>query len=229
MSVPEAPREFRVAKKFRNIGMLCTAFAFVAGLSSTFAAYFNIDGSFPRPKLAALSFAILWSPFAALGIWLWCFYYKSKLIVDANGAEQFGMWRTRRIEWLAVHKLIWRRFPAGGSVCLKANGSILKIALGDFTAGDRDELIALLRRATPEEDQVAWDKFDAQFADSPAKQFRAKRMKIVIAIVFLVHIVIFGGLWLMTRELKYMLAACANGLGGGLLLWDSLRKKGEVR
>ena len=75
---------------FRNVGLIGTIFFVVVGLVSTLAAYFNVDGSFARPKLAALLFGLFWSAFTLLGIWLLLLYYKYRLLSTIHRYDRLG-------------------------------------------------------------------------------------------------------------------------------------------
>lgn len=217
--------EYRMGRKFRNVGIICTLFAVGFGAFSTIAAYFNVDGSFPRPKLAALLFALSSSAFALLGIWLWRIYYKYKLIVDAKTLQQRGMWRSQRIEFSAVREIRWYIYPAGGSVRLVGPERGVSVEFGNFTWSDREELISFLLKAIQPERHVGLDKFQHHFTPTPSRVGRAKLVKLALCIFFVVHAAFFGWLGFMNRDIRYLVAAVLNLAGAVYLGTQIMRDK----
>jgi hypothetical protein len=207
---PALAIEYRMGRKFRNIGILCTLFAVTCGSFSTFVAYFNVDGSFPRPKLAALLFALGWSTMALLGIWLWRIYYKYKMLVDAHSLRQQGMWRSQKMEFSEVREIRWYLYPAGGSVLLTSSHHKMKVEFGNFSWTDRDEFISFLLSAIPAERHVAYEKFCQHFTPTPVRQSRAKLAKLVLFIVFVFHAAFFGWLGFINRDIRYLVTAVIN-------------------
>ena len=221
--------EYRVGRKFRNVGILCTLFAVGFGAFSTITAYFNVDGSFPRPKLAALLFALGWSAFALLGIWLWRFYYKYKLIVDSASLQQRGMWRSQRIEFSAVREIRWYIYPAGGSVRLvgpeRGPERGMGIEFGNFSWSDREELISFLLKAIQPERHVGLDKFQQRFTPTPSRVGRAKLARLALFIFFIVHAGFFGWLGFMNRDVRYLVTAVLNFAGAMFLAIQIMRDR----
>ena len=138
---------YRMRPYFRIVGIICTVFFAVVGVASTLVAYFNVDGSFARPRLAALIFGLFWSAFTFLGVWLLLLYYKYRLFVSDLSLRQKGVLLDRRIDLNFVDELKWRRFPAGGSIRLSGMFGVLKIEFGNFNIVDREELVSVLRHA----------------------------------------------------------------------------------
>src|SRR5438132_3763373 len=69
-------RCFRLRRYYLVIGVVCAALFAIMGVTSTLAAYWNIDGSFARPKLAALIFGTFWSGFTLLAVWVILAYFR---------------------------------------------------------------------------------------------------------------------------------------------------------
>jgi phage shock protein PspC (stress-responsive transcriptional regulator) len=116
----------------------------VMGVASTLAAYFNVDGSFARPKLAALIFGVFWLAFTCLAIWMLLAYYRSRLFVGANSLRQIGVLRDRQVRFSQVEQLKWRRFPQGGSV--RMGGDLQYLAICGINAAVVAYLVRQARR-----------------------------------------------------------------------------------
>lgn len=209
---------FRASPYFRNIGWVCTAFFLVVGFVSTFAAFFNIDGSFPRPRLFALVFAIFWSSFVLLGVWLLSFYHRYRLFVDDSTLRQVGVLREQRAAFDRVNELKWRCFPRGGSVRLSGSFGVLKIELGNFGSADRERLTALLRQAIDDANQQGWNEFRRQFDDTPEKRKRARRACFWLAIFLIANAIAFAVAWMMGFGAKHLPMSIVNAVVGGYLL-----------
>ena len=209
---PQWTHCYRMRPYFRNVGLICTAFFAVVGLASTLAAYFNIDGSFARPRLAALVFGVFWSAWSLLGIWLLLLYYRYRLFVNESTLRQMGVVRDRQAELELIHELKWRRFPKGGSVRLSGLFGVLKIELGNFQSVEREQLMSFLREAVAETNQIGWEQFQEQFRDSPQKKQRSRRARFLIAFVFAAHAIAFGVLWAVGCGMLYLAMSVVNAL-----------------
>jgi hypothetical protein len=210
---------------FRNAGGACTAFFLVVGFVSTFAAFFNIDGSFPRPKLMALVFAMSWSLFVLLGVWLLLLYYRYRLFVNDTVLRQVGVMRKQHADLSLVNELKWRRFPSGGSVRLSGSFGILKIGLGNFGSADRDRLIAFLRQAIGDANQQGWDEFRRQFDDTPEKRKRARRFRFWLAIFLIANAIAFAVAWMMGFGAMHLPMSIVNAVVGGYWLRMYIRNE----
>jgi hypothetical protein len=216
-------RCYRMRPYFRNVGLICTVFFAVVGLVSTLVAYFNIDGSFARPKLAALIFGLFWSAFTFLGIWLLLLYYRYRLFVNDSSLRQIGVLRDSQMDMSLVDELRWRRFPKGGSVRMSGVFGVLKIELGNFSIVNREELVAFLRQAISENRQIGWQQFNEQLADTPDKRKRSRRARILLALVFGGHAIAFGIVWAVGRDLQYLVMSGVNAVVAAYLIRVHLR------
>ncbi len=203
---------YRMRPYVRNVGLACTAFFAIVGLASTLAAYFNIDGSFARPKLAALVFGLFWSAWTLLGIWLLLGYYRYRLFVNKSTLRQVGIVSDRQAELELIRELKWRQYPKGGSVRLSGLFGVMKIELGNFQTIEREQLTAFLRQAVAETNQIGWEQFQEHFRDSPKKKQRSRRARFVIACVFAAHAIAFGLLWVVGRGMSYLAMSVVNAL-----------------
>ena len=172
---------YRMRSHFRNVGLICTAFFAVVGLVTTFAAYFNVDGSVARPKLAALIFGLFWSAFTLLGIWLLLLYHRYRLYFNDSSLRQVGVLRNKQAQLNLIDQMKWRRYPQGGSIRITGSFGVLTIELGNFESRQREQLIARIRELITDSKQVGWQAFTEQYADTPQKRQRSRRAMLLLA------------------------------------------------
>ena len=159
-------RCYRLRRFYLIVGIACTAFFSVVGVVSTLAAWLNIDGSFPNPRQAALIFAVFWSGFVLLGVYLIIAGVRGKLMVDDEHITTVGAFRTSTVRCDNVMQLRWRTYPAGGGVVIRDGQGKIKIELGSYSCVERDELIHWLRERFDASLHEKWEQFQA----SPAHQ-----------------------------------------------------------
>lgn len=201
---------YRLRPYYRNVGVACTAFFLVMGVASTLLAAFNVDGSFPRPLLMAGVFAVFWSCFVLLGVWLAACYYRYRLHASDSVIEQVGVFRQRQVEWRLVKELKWRLWPKGGSVRLKTPVESMAIELGNFSTTDCEQLVSYLRHAISPESQVGWDEFHKHFEDTPEKRRRSRRVVRLLGWVFVAHAVAFTVAWAAGLGVQHLGYAVMN-------------------
>jgi len=182
----------------------------VIGLASVFLAYFNFDDSFPRPLFAATCFGLFWACFVLLGVFLLLLHRRYRLWVNADSVRQRGVLQDRTLDLSTVTELKWRRFPTGGSVRLSGVDGTLKIELGNFVQDQRDDVIAILRDATPEDRQYGWDEFRRQFEDCQKRRIRTRRASWAISLLLAVHVIAFLVLWGLRFGNHFLLVAIFN-------------------
>jgi len=216
---------YRIRPYFRNVGLICTAFFVVVGSASVLVAYFNVDGSFAQPKLAALAFGLFWSAFVFLGLWLLLLHHKYRLFVNNLSLRQKGVLLDRRIDVNLVDELKWRRFPAGGSVRLSGMFGVLKIELGNFNSVDRGNIITFLRLAISETRQRGWQEFNDQFSATPEKKGKATRARYLLMIFFAAHFVVFGIMGAIGVGMQYLVFSGMNATMAIYMLWSHRRKR----
>lgn len=216
---------FRMRPYFRNVGLICTVFFAVVGLVSTLAAYFNVDGSFPRPKLAALVLGIFWFAFTLLGVWLLLLYYKYRLLVNDSMLRQIGVLRDDQADLNLVDELKWRCFPQGGSIRISGIFGVLKIELGNFNTADRERLIAFFRQTITETRQLGWQKFNDQFADTPDKRRRSRRFRVFLIFIIGIYAIAFGMVGVVWGNMLCLVVSGVNGLMTAYLFREHFRTK----
>jgi hypothetical protein len=213
---------YRMRPYFRNVGVVCTAGFLAMGVVSTTVAYFNVDGSFPNPKLAALIFGLFWSAWCLLGVWLIVAYYRYRLFANHNGIQQIGVVRHQFAPIIHIHELRWRPFPSGGSVRLAGLFGVLKIELGLLAQSQRQEFVSFLRTAVDSSRQIGWETFDEQFNQQPvARNARSRRAAIALAIFFIAIGIGFLVAWCCGLGNVNLVASPINIVFGAYLLLKS--------
>lgn len=119
----------------------------------------NIDGSFPHPKLATLVLGVFWSFWVLLSLQTIVAYFRERLFVTPDAIIQHGCIRKKTINITNVVQLVWRRFLLGGSVIVRSHFSRIKIHFSNFTTDEQDQLIACLRRTISPRIQEDWMRF----------------------------------------------------------------------
>ncbi|HEY2414469.1 MAG TPA: hypothetical protein VGI40_19645 [Pirellulaceae bacterium] len=151
-------KTYRIPRQFLFLGVFCTSEFAAFGVASTIAAYWNLDGSFKHPTRDAITFAVVWSSFSLLGVWLIVFYFRYRLRVSDEEIVQTGVLFTRAIKLAQVTAVKWRIIWR--DVVLQAGNSRLRIGLEDVSADDREEFIAFLRRRFDASVHQAWPLFE---------------------------------------------------------------------
>lgn len=215
---------YRLRPYFRNVGLICTAFFAVVGLTSTLVAYFNVDGSFDQPKRAALILGLLWSAFTMLGLWLLLLYNKYRLFVNDFAIRQKGVIFDRQVEVNLIDELKWRRFPAGGSVRLSGVFGVFKIELGNLNIVEREEFVSFLRQVVPETSQIGWQEFNERFSENPSKKKQAIRVRYLLMMVFGAHAIVFGIMGAIGAGFRYFVFSGMNAAMVLYMVWSHRRK-----
>ncbi len=224
---PQVETCYRMRPYLRNVGVLCTIFFAIVGIGTTAVAYFNIDGSFARPELAAYFFGLFWSTFTLLGLWLLLAYSRYRLYIRGLSIRQVGVLTESTIDLRLVQELKWRRFPQGGSVAISATSGVMKIDLGNLCISDRDQLITFLRASVDDSRQIGWTRFEEQFSDTPVKRQKSLRAQQLLMFVFGAHVIAFGVIWIYSGQLQYLMFSGPNGLMTGYLVGRYRRDRRE--
>jgi len=147
----------------------------VIGVTSTIVAYFNIDGSFARPYLAAMIFGVFWSPFTALAVWVIAAYFREGLILAPSSIIQHGIFRSRTLEVGEVLQIKWRTWPVGGTIIVRTHAEKIKIYLDNFTKDERDAVVLFFREKFADDVQENWSRFEKFTGRPSSQQKRASR------------------------------------------------------
>jgi hypothetical protein len=172
-------RPFRLDKLylFTSIVTLCFFIAF--GGFSVYSAYFNVDGSFPRPKLFALIFGVFWSGPTMLNIWLLLAYVRERLYLLQDQIIQEGVFRCRVIPVKEVIQIEWiGQWP---DILIRGEADRIRIYLSNFKWSERQQIITYFRNGFPLEIQKNWKKLDLML-EMEEKLIRPEPSRVLAAI-----------------------------------------------
>ena len=106
---------------------------------------------------------------------------------------------------------------------------VLTIDLGNFKQEDRQQLTSFLRGSIPEAKQIGWQQLQEQFANTPETRQRSIRARLLLMVLFGVHVVAFGIIWAMGGGAQYLIFACINAMLATYLLRSCRHKQTESR
>ncbi|HBE71475.1 MAG TPA: hypothetical protein DDW52_25290 [Planctomycetaceae bacterium] len=218
---------YRLAPKFKYVGIACVLLFSVFGGWSVYVAYFNVDGSFSRPILAATISGVFWSCWVLLGCWLIAYDIRYRLFVSIDSLKQQGILFNKTIALRTVDQATWRRFPGRGSVRLSGADGKISVDLGNFRPEAREKLITFLRTELPEGKQVGWSKFRQQFADTSQRRAKAKRVTSLLLVFFALHSVFFLALWCLNYGNEYLMFAAINAAMVGYMYSKARRRNAD--
>lgn len=208
----DGARRYRPRRYYLYLGIVCTLFFLVMGIGSTCVAYWNVDGSFARPKLSALVFAVFWSVWTLLGIWLILCYTRERLVISTTSIESTGVFKRTLLALDHVTRVKWRLFPQHGSIVLRTPDKKLVIELGNYLDSERKELIELTRRMFDYELQENWQRFCDRFIEppSPARQSRRRLVRVLLAAMLCAFGAFFLYAWAKGLGAQHLALAIAN-------------------
>lgn len=213
---------YRLKPQYLVLGIVGLVFCFTMDILSVVVAYWNVDGSFPHPKLAALIFTIVWTPFVLLGIWLIVAFFREQYLVMPEGITKWGCVFTTTIAFADVKQVTWNRRPVGGSVIVRDNSSRIKIDFLCFTSAEQDRLIEQLRDKFAVDIQENWTAFTA------SRRRRTVVVRMPTTRGHLSNLIFYGLPWLLYAS-SWMLQSENQAVDGarvgciiGALLWSSV-------
>jgi hypothetical protein len=215
---PAQARRFGPRRFYLVVGVLCGVFFSVMGVASTLSAYWNIDGSFPRPKLAALIFGIGWSGFTLLAVWIILAYFRERLYLASKTVIQHSVIRSRTIYCKDVVHINWRRRPSGGSIVIQTPSAKVKIYLDNFTREEREEIIRFFRETFASELQDNWPRFEAR-GGSPPRRLVSRGGILVTASVLMGLAGVFVYCWFAGLGGQYLFIGVVNAAAALCCLW----------
>jgi hypothetical protein len=210
---PTAVMCFRPRRYYLIVGVVSAVFFVMIGVTSTVVAYFNIDGSFARPRLAAMIFAVFWSGFTLLAAWRIAAYLRERLFLANNTIVQHGIFRSRTLDVGDVYQVKWRNWPVGGSIVVRTHSEKVKIHLDNFTKGEREEVVLFFRDTFADEIHDNWWHFEecAHSLSSPGKCVSRGAIVLIVA-----ALMCFAGLfvycWFAGLGAQYLFLGVVNAV-----------------
>jgi hypothetical protein len=211
---------FRLRRYYLHVGIIGAAFFGAMAIGCTAAALWNIDGSFARPKLAALINGTFWSGFTLLAIWIIATYFRERLYIAKAAIVQYGIFRTRTLPFAEVLRIKWRTWPKGGSVVVRTHFEKATIHLENFTTNEREELIRFLHETLDVEIQESWPQFEEFLNRSSEPSIVVSRGRIMaLAALLICFACVFAYCWLAGLGGKYLLLSIFNIVVATWYLW----------
>jgi len=184
---PQSLRRYRLSRHCLIIGLIGVVFFSGIGAFSVYAAFWNIDGSFPHPKIHAFVYLVFWSCWNALAILLIIAYFRTWLCVTADKVMQQGVVFYRELYVADVSAVTWKGIPQAGKIILRSKDTRIKVDLGNFTTRDRTELIQSARDQFDTGVQIGWSRFNRTISSRPdATPEAARRTATICALLFFI-------------------------------------------
>ncbi len=216
---------YRPGRNWLVIGIVGAIFFPTIGISSVYAAYWNIDGSFPHPKTHAFVHAVFWSLWTLSAFWIIAAYFRTRLTITPLGCSQQGCFIRTQISVADVSQVTWKGIPQSGKLILRGAQGQMKIDLNNLVHKDRTEFIQLVHKLFDDRIQTGWSEFNRQSfvaAPSPTDERRATKSCALILFIFGVVCLLCG--WFNLGAQFYV-----SGFGGVFAtvcyIWRIQRRK----
>jgi len=198
---------YRLRRHYLILGIVCTTFFAGVGVTSTVAAYLNIDGSFPHPRIYEWLFGMFWSIFTLMGVWVIAAYYRERLILALPTMIQRCIFGSKTLNIGDICQIKWRPQPQGGSIQVRTQSQKVTIYLGNFTDDERDEITLYFRRWVADEVQENWPQFEAYLHRLAAARRDLTRREYILMAIFAVMLlaVIVGGIYCKIKGIELSL------------------------
>ena len=223
-TMSNAPTNWRLSKKSRNIALTCLPCFAAIGLGSVSLAWINPGGNIPNPGLAAAFFGAFWGFWVLLSGYVLLLYRQYSLSIDGKRIRQVGVFSDRTFFCQNVSEIKWKRYPAGGTIWLSDQSSKLKIDLGNSTKEDRKEIIDRMRGLIAHDLQVGWEEFCQHF-ESAKKRTASKRSRKFLIGIFAFHAIVFTVMGMFVFGRQFVFAAILNSVMVAYLLRSAKRAK----
>jgi hypothetical protein len=227
---PAEARCFCPRRYYLVVGVLCGVFYSVIGVAAMVAAYWNIDGSLPLPKLEALICGVICSGFTLLAVWIILAYFRERLILASKTVVQHGVIRSRTIYCADIVHINWRWRPYSGSIVIQTPSAKFKIYLNIFTRDEREVIIRFFRETSASELQDNWPLFEACELQGNLSLFNARRRAlarrlfprgriIVAAAVFMTLAPVLVYCWFAGLGSQFLVMGVVNASAAICCLW----------
>lgn len=217
---PSETRCYRLRTSYRNIGLANIAFFIPMAIFSISCLWLQPAGDRGTFFFTTTVFLL----FASLGLYLLTAQRTYRLIIAGSSITEIGVFSERHADLRSVDELRWRRFPRGGSVCIAGSSEVLKIDLDNFTQEERRQLIDYFRASVAESRQVGWQRFEEQFAETPARRKRSAHAELILTIVFAAHAIGFAVAWAIGGGIQNFVFSVINVVVAGYLVRSRRRR-----
>lgn len=211
---------YRPGRQYLILGIVSTTLFLVMDVGSVYVAYWNIDGSFPHPKLFALIFGIYWSCWTLLGLWLIVASLRERLFVSADSITQHGCVAKRTIRVPDVIQINWKGTPQSGGILVRSSFTKIKINLANFTRDERDKLIQFFHDTFATIIQDGWSRFlESDSRAKPQGKPNSLRTATICASLLFACAGIFGYCGVIGLGVQWLIIGVINALAGTWYLW----------
>lgn len=144
-------RTFRLAKRHRNLGVVCLIFFVLIGVASAYGMWSAAPQERRIVALYAVAFvAVFWGVFASLACWLLLAYWREELKISDRQVIQQGVIGRKELDLDNITAARWRIVPRpGGSLVLRTLTERMTIYFDNFEPQERLWLIRFFRNGTP--------------------------------------------------------------------------------
>ncbi len=211
---------YRPRRYYLIVGIIGVTFCSTMAIFSVVAAYWNVDGSFGRPLLAAIILGTFWSVMLLASVWVILAYFREHLVLDGTEITQQGILRSKSLRIADATEIKWRRSPQGGSIVICTATHKIKIYFDNFTRTQQDELVSFFRGIFASEIQQGWLRFaEAHIPSGPRRPQRSRATAAVCALLLFAIGGIFGYCWFVGLGVKWLVIGIANALAGLWYIW----------
>jgi hypothetical protein len=169
--IPPEGKEYRVSRMYLVISIVGLLFFTAMGTYTFYAAWTNMDNSFPNPVADAIVFGGGWIIPALASIWSMVFCIRGRLFVDPGGVRIKGIFRTREVRFNEVNRAAWKISGRAGKLVLYDPSGKVAVEFGSY-ASNQNELMRYFVLALAGHDQKDWERF-AEFYNVNRQPMRA--------------------------------------------------------
>lgn len=141
----------------------CMAAILGGHLFGAYAAFCNLDGSFPHPVAFGLYVSVQGFFFLLLGVYFFLAVGRERIWIFEDAIVQRGIFCTRRIEFADILALDWR--PSTFRVVFEGPHTRVAIWLNAYSFATQQRVIEHLRAAIPKERHKNYRKFRKRYEE----------------------------------------------------------------
>lgn len=161
---PSAVRVCLQATRWQVLTMIpCFAVILGGHIFGAYAAYYNLDGSFPHPVAFGLAVSVQCVFFLFLGAYYFLATERERIWILDNAIFQRGVCFTRRIEFKDVLALNWRRHTF--RLIVEGPQTRISIWLNNYPFAQQQQVIEHFRTAIPKHRHKNYRKFRKRYEE----------------------------------------------------------------
>ena len=221
---------FRCGNSYFRIAFFCYPLIVAGHLFAVYAAYFNLDGSFPHPLRHAAVYAISALFWFLVGAWFVLACFRESMIISAKFVSQQGVLTYRFIDLRDLTRIRWGRHTH--RIILHSPGGKISIWLQNFSRREQLFLIQFFRRQFPKSIQDYYRGFRTspmirKLREEPQEPKPSRALGFECAAMLLATSAAFFYCWLQNLGYVWLGVALALCLFGASYIWRA-RKRGPT-